>query len=98
MVPNYLMVIADQIKERKNLTTFHLKCLCGCNTFLLAKSKNNENEQKNTFDNYWNSLKLPIFSLKEAIDKHNGERYVYGTTFFGIRLGKFYVKDLPNSI
>lgn len=96
MVPNYLMEIADQIKERKDLTTFHLKCSCGCNAFLLAKSKNNGNEHKNSFDSYWDSLKLPIFSLKDAIDKRNGERYVYGTTFFGIRLGRFYVKDLPN--
>lgn len=97
MVPNYLMKIADQIKERKDLTTFHLKCSCGCNDFLLGKSKNNINEQKNSFDSYWDSFKLPVFSLKQAIDKHNGEKYVYGTTFFGIRLGKFYEKDLPIS-
>ena len=33
MVPNYLVSIADRIKEKKNLTAFHLKCLCGNNTF-----------------------------------------------------------------
>ena len=95
MVPSYLRMIADQIKERKEGTTFRLKCPCGCNTFLLAKSKNNEKEQKNSFDSYWNSFKFPVFSLKQAIDKHNGEKYIYGTTFFGIKLGKFYIKDLP---
>ena len=93
MVPNYLVSIADRIKEKKNLTAFHLKCLCGNNTFLLAKSKNEE-DKGNSFDKYWDSFRLPIFSLETAIDK-NGERYVYGTTFFGIRIGKFYIKDLP---
>lgn len=97
MVPNYLMTLADQIKEKKDLTTFHLKCFCGCNTFLLAKSKNTENEKKQTdFNNRLKSLKWPIFSWKDAIDKQNGEKCIYGTTFFGIKLVKFYVKDLPD--
>lgn len=95
MVPNYLVSIADRIIVKKNATTFHIKCICGCGTFLLAKNKNDEIKQKNSFDSYWSSFKCPIFSLKDAVDKQNGERYIYGTTFFGIRLGKFYFKDLP---
>ena len=95
MVPNYLASIADQILDKKNKTIFHIKCTCGCSSFLLAKNKQSEVDQKNPFDNYWNSFKLPIFSLQEAVDRKNGEKYIYGTTFFGIRLGKFYCKDIP---
>lgn len=94
MVPTYLLPIADRIIVKGDTTTFYLKCTCGGDAFLLAKSKKNENERDNEFDRYWDSFKLPIFSLKETTDK-NGESYIYGTTFFGIRLGKFYVKDLP---
>lgn len=95
MVPNYLLSIVDQVVSKKDSTTFHIKCKCGADTFLLAKNVNMENKRDNTFDNYWNSFKCPIFSLQDAVDK-NGERYVYGTTFFGIRVGKFYYKDLPH--
>ena len=69
MVPNYLSSIADQILDKKNKTVFHIKCTCGCSSFLLAKNKQSEVDQKNPFDNYWNSFKLPIFSLQEAVDK-----------------------------
>lgn len=95
MVPNYLSSIADQIIFKKNTTIFHIKCACGCDSFLLAKSKQREVDKRNSFDNYWNSFKFPIFSLRDAVDKKNGEKYIYGTTFFGIRLGKFYYKDIP---
>ena len=96
MVPNYLAPVADRITEKKDATTFFIKCSCGCSVFLLAKSKNEKNVKENAFNSYWNSFKLPIFSWKDAVDKKTGERYLYGTTFFGIRLGKFYFKDFPD--
>ena len=94
MVPSYLASIADQVTEKKGVTAFHLKCLCGHGKFLLAKSENIENIKNNPFDNYWKSFKLPIFSLCKTVDE-NGEEYVYGTTFFGNKKGKFYTKDMP---
>lgn len=82
-----------QEKKKKSITTttFQLKCSCGNKRFLLSKSVNDDKDDK--FDQYWKSLKVPIFSTITARDK-NGEMYFYGTTFFGIKVGKFYVKDM----
>lgn len=94
ILPDYLNEIADEVRETEHEVTFISKCLCGNKNFIIAKNRV-ENDENNPFDDYWNSRKVPIFSLCSAVDKKNGKEYTYGTTFFGIRVGKFYNEDIP---
>ena len=94
MLPAYLNSISDNVVDKGNKISFDLKCLCESRVFFLAKNKI-VNDKNDPFDDYWKSFKVPIFSICSAIDKKTKKQYFYGTTFFGIRVGKFYDENLP---
>ena len=92
IIPDYLSQNAEKINERENCIDFCLKCQCGNKLFRLAK--NTVDKEKNDFDKYWNSIKVPILSIGSKLDK-NKKKYYYGITFLGIHVGKYYDDELP---
>lgn len=94
ILPKYLFQYACDIIEKKQEVVFNIKCNCGHRHFLFGKNQD-VNVTNNVFDDYWKSFSVPIFSIGSAIDHKNGKEYYYGSTFFGIRIGKFYKEDLP---
>lgn len=90
ILPNYLKSIADDINYKQDSVEFKIKCSCGNRNFSLYQNIS----AKNSFDEYWDSQKFPIFSICSKFDK-KGQEYYYGKTFFGLHVGKFYVKNMP---
>lgn len=98
ILPDYLSLYAKDYVEKKNNISFKLKCTCGKENFTIYTNKKkykNKDPFDNPFDNYWKSLKVPIFSIANKTEKKTGRTYWYGSTFFGIHVGKFY-DDMRN--
>lgn len=96
ILPAYLKEIAYNCAHKKDSIIFDIKCNCGNKTFKIMKGKTNESKQaEETWNNYWKKFRfIPIFSFSDSIDRKNGKRFNYGSTFFGIRIGKIYEEDI----
>ena len=97
ILPVYLRDISYNCIQKKNTLVFNLKCTCGSKAFKIMKGKTHENkQQEEKWNNYWKKYRfVPIFELGDAIERKSGKRYTYGSTFFGIRVGKLYYEDIP---
>ena len=90
-IPTHLTKFANPIVKNIHKAIFGIKCCCGNTCFMLTKSKTHHNGK--IADDYYDSLKVPVFSVHSAIDKKSGKRYFYGKTFFGIHVGKHFAED-----
>ena len=97
MLPVYLRDISYNCIKKKGTLVFNLKCTCGSNFFKIMKGKTHESkQQEEKWNNYWKKYRfVPIFELGDAIERKSGKRYIYGSTFFGIRVGKLYYEEIP---
>ena len=93
----HLKEFASNCIKKKETFVFNLKCACGNETFKIIRGKTNESKQaEEKWNNYWKKYRfVPIFEFGDAIDRKSGKRYTYGSTFFGIRIGKLYDEDTP---
>ena len=96
ILPAHLREIAHNPIQRKKSLCFDLKCTCGNETFKIMKGKTHEEKQSDEkWNNYWKKYRfVPIFSFTSTIERESKKVYFYGSTFFGIRVGKLYVEDL----
>ena len=96
IVPMHLKEFACNMHSKKDSTVFYLKCICGNEIFTVTSGKTKEAKKaEEQWDKYWKKFRLlPIFSFGDAVDRKKGQRYIYGNTFFGIRVGKLYDEDL----
>lgn len=102
ILPIHLKDFAYNCVQSKGKIAFDLKCTCGNQNLKIIKGKTNESKQaEERWNSYWRKYKfVPIFKFSDAIERKSGKRYWYGSTLFGIRVGKLYeeisdcVKDL----
>lgn len=82
--------------SKKDSLVFNLKCTCGNQKLKILKGKTIESkESTKKWNNYWRKYKfVPIFAFGDAIERKSGKRYIYGSTFFGIRVGKLYDEEI----
>ena len=99
ILPANLKEIAYNCTYKKGTVAFHLKCTCGSKAFKIMKGKTHEGKQREEKWNiYWKKYRfVPIFSLGDAIERKSGKRYWYGSTFFGVRVGKYY-QDISDCV
>lgn len=96
ILPTYLREFSYNCIQKKDSLVFNLKCTCGNRKLKILKGKTNESKKsEQIWDNFWKKYRfVPIFSFGDAIERNSGKRYIYGSTFFGIRVGKLYNEDL----
>ncbi len=81
-VPFYLSELADNITEKKNLTSFTLKCSCGCEKFVVYQNYETADERKASKP-YYDALSDLVkggISCSMTIDK-DGTRHHWKTVF-----------------
>ena len=95
LIPCYLKKLATDCLRKKNEVVFHLKCECGNNAFEAQKLKTDfRKAERKRDEQYWKKFRfLPLFEYDICTDKKTGKNYVRGVTWFGIRVGKFYIDD-----
>lgn len=92
LLPLHIRNIAVNVTADNKTIHCRLKCTCGCQTFSVYQSENEETP----FEIYEKSLKFPVMGLSGA--NKNGRSYIVWETFFHIPIGKRYVDELylPN--
>lgn len=91
-LPSYLKDYANNCVQKRETTVFNIKCSCGNEKFRIVRGRTNEEKKsEERWNNYWRKFRfIPILEFSDAIERKTGRRYTYGTTFFGIRVGKYY--------
>lgn len=97
ILPVYLRELSYDCIQKKNSLVFNLKCTCGNQKLKILKGKTNDSKQsEEKWEDYWKKYRfLPIFSFADATERKSGKGYIYGNTFWGIRVGKLYFEDVP---
>lgn len=95
IIPAYLKNLAVDCSRKKNEVTFFLKCECGNSIFEAQKLKTDFGKAERKRDEqYWKKFRfLPLFEFDICTDKKTGKNYMRGVTWFGIRVGKFFLDD-----
>lgn len=95
-IPKHIRMLAYNHTQKKDAVLFHLRCTCGNDTFQVAKGQSAAGKRANAeWEHYWKKYKwIPIFSFCSATEQKSGKQYIYGRSFLGIRIGKFYTDEL----
>lgn len=93
LLPIHLKGIAENCVYKNHSIIFDIKCSCGNNLFEIKKARTNHGkEEEKKWNQYWRKFRfLPIFSFNGTTEKKSGRYYTYGSTWFGIPVGKYYL-------
>ena len=95
-IPKHFRMLACDLRAKKGAVTFRLRCDCGNETFYARQGRSTAGKRAEAeWERYWHKYKwVPIFSFCSATERKSGRPYIYGRTFFGIRVGRFYTDQL----
>jgi len=93
LLPNHLLSIAKNVKQKNSIVTFSLQCNCNCSNFILYQ--NNESHEECLKKSKWESL-LKDFNGGGYSDK-NGNLYLIKKNLFGIKTKELKINksDIP---